>query len=227
VVDNRDVIASLVFWVALFLALAGVAMLVRRSTRRFGRALFIYAITAIVIALAWPALIESRDPTASHLDRLMPQFQFSERHAIHVGAPPERVYRAIRAVTAGDIRFFRTLTAIRRLGRPLPPGILNASPNEPILDLATRTSFRWLADDPLHELVVGTRVGRDTDATMNFLITPDGRGGSNLSTETRVHAATDSAARRFAVYWRIIRPGSDIIRRSWLRAVKRRAEGTG
>jgi hypothetical protein len=31
-------------------------------------------------------------------------------------------------------------------------------------------------------------------------------------------------ARQFAVYWRLIHPGSDIIRRMWLRAIKRRAE---
>jgi len=38
-------------------------------------------------------------------------------------------------------------------------------------------------------------------------------------------AGTDAARRSFAVYWRIIHPGSDIIRRMWLRAVKLRAEG--
>ena len=216
-------IASLVFWVALLLALIGIVLLIRR--RRAGRVFVIYAVTAIVIALAWPALIQSTDPNASHLDRVMPQFQFSERHTIHVDAPPERVYRAIRAVTAGDIRFFRMLTAIRRLGRPLPAGILHAPENEPILDLATRTSFHWLADDPPRELVVGTRVARDTEAAMNFLVTPDARGGSNVSTETRVHATTDSATRMFKIYWRVILPGSDIIRRSWLQAIKRRAEG--
>jgi len=64
-------------------------------------------------------------------------------------------------------------------------------------------------------------------ATMNFLVTPDGRGGSNVSTETRVFAATDSTQRRFAVYWRIIHPGSDIIRRGWLRAIRKRAETHG
>ncbi len=217
-------IASVVLWLGLACALAGVAMLVARR-RRAGRLLLIYSVTAIVIALLWPALLLSPSGDGSHLDRLMPQFQFSERHTIHVDAPPERVYAAVRAVTAGDIRFFRTLTSIRRLGRPLPPGILHAPENEPILDLATRTSFRWLANDPPHELVVGTRVARDTDAAMNFVIAPDGRGGSNVSTETRVYAATDAAARTFRVYWRVILPGSDIIRRSWLRAIKRRAEG--
>ena len=212
-------IASLLFWAALVLALAGGVMLIRKR-RPF---LLLAALALIVIALAWPTSITRTTINASHLDGVMPRWQFNERHAIHVDAPPARVYAAIRAVTADDIRFFRTLTAIRRLGRPLPPGILNAN-REPILDLATRTSFRWLANDPPRELVVGTRIARDTTATMNFLVTPDARGGSNLSTETRVYAATASAARAFAVYWRIIRPGSDIIRRSWLRAIKRRAE---
>ena len=179
---------------------------------------------AMVIVLAWPAPGVQSSAAGAHLDRVMPQFQFNERHAIHVDAPPQRVYAAIRGVTADDIRLFRTLTAIRRLGRPLPPGILSAPRREPILDVATRTSFRWLADDPPRELVVGTRVGPQTDAAMNFAIESDGHGGSNLSTETRVYAATVAGLRRFAVYWRIIRPGSDIIRRSWLRAVKRRAE---
>ena len=161
------------------------------------------------------------------LDSIIPQYQFHEIHSRQIDATPERVFDAARKVTADEIRFFRTLTAIRRLGRPLPPGILHAPESEPILDLATRTSFRWLANDPPRELVVGTRVAHDTDAAMNFRITPDGRGGSNVSTETRVYAATDSAERTFKVYWRIILRGSDIIRRSWLRAIKRRAEGTG
>jgi hypothetical protein len=38
-------------------------------------------------------------------------------------------------------------------------------------------------------------------------------------------ACTDaSSARRFARYWRLIRPASGAIRRSWLAAIKRRAE---
>ena len=59
---------------------------------------------------------------------------------------------------------------------------------------------------------------------MNFVVTPDGRGGSNVSTETRVYANGAKPLRIFKIYWRVIHPGSDIIRRMWLRAVKRRAE---
>jgi len=59
---------------------------------------------------------------------------------------------------------------------------------------------------------------------MNFLVTANPRGGSDLSTETRVYANNASTTRQFAIYWRLIHPGSDIIRRMWLRAIKRRAE---
>jgi len=212
------VIASLVFWGALVLALAGIVVLVRKRRPW----ILLAALALMIVALLWPAPLRQASSSASHLDRIMPRWQFDEHHEIHVDAPPERVWAAIRAVTADDIRFFRTLTFIRRFGRPLPPGILSAN-KEPILDLATRTAFRWLANDPPRELVVGVRIAPQTVATMNFLVTPDG-GGSNVSTETRFYAATAPAARSFAVYWRVIRPGSDIIRRSWLRAIKRRAE---
>ena len=59
---------------------------------------------------------------------------------------------------------------------------------------------------------------------MNFLIRPDGSGGSVLSTETRVFATDAAAHRAFATYWRTIYPGSAIIRRMWLRAIKQHAE---
>jgi hypothetical protein len=59
---------------------------------------------------------------------------------------------------------------------------------------------------------------------MNFLIEPDRAGGTLVSTETRVYASTVSARRVFSVYWRVILPGSALIRQMWLRAIKRRAE---
>jgi hypothetical protein len=58
---------------------------------------------------------------------------------------------------------------------------------------------------------------------MNFLVTPDGQDGSFVSTETRVFANNAAARRRFAAYWRLIYPGSAMIRRMWLRAIVRRA----
>ena len=172
----------------------------------------------------------------------MPVWQFSERHTIRVGAPPARVFAAIKQVRANEISFFKTLTWIRRGGRRTSESILNAGDSAPLLEVATRTGFMYLADEAPRELVVGTVViAPQADcavtpqtfktslppgyalAAMNFLVTPDGSNGSLVSTETRVFANSPGARQRFARYWRIIYPGSALIRRMWLRAVERRA----
>jgi len=63
-------------------------------------------------------------------------------------------------------------------------------------------------------------------AAVNFRVTSDAsESGTWLSTETRI-ATTDPGARcKFRAYWLLIRPGSALIRREWLAAIKRRAEG--
>jgi hypothetical protein len=210
----------------ILIAAAAVLVLIRR-TRKLAGFSSVVGVLMIAIAIAWPAREERVTTPGTHLDEAMPVWQFAERHATHISAPPQRVFDAIRRVTASEILFFRALTAIRRFGRPGREDILNAPEHLPLLDVATRTSFRYLADDPPREIVVGTIVvpPNAAVATMNFLVTPDATG-SVLSTETRVFARNASARRRFAIYWRVIHPGSDIIRRMWLRAIKRRAESS-
>ena len=179
------------------------------------------------------------------LDEFMPVWQFRERHARRVPAPPAEVFAAIKNVRANEILFFKTLTWIRRGGRRTSESILNAGDSAPLLEVATRSGFIYLGEVAPGELVVGTVViaapGVECALTpqtfkttlapgfalaaMNFLVTPDGKGGSLVSTETRVFANNASARKRFARYWRIIYPGSALIRRMWLRAVARRARG--
>ncbi len=218
-------LASLALYAGTFLFLAGLLMTIPRRRRRAGARTAVFGLAVATLALAWPVREKRVTTRTTRLDELMPVYQFDERHETHVAAPPERVLEAVRAVRADEILLFRTLTSIRRFGRPGPESILNAPEQQPLLDVATRTSFRYVVNEP-QEIVVATTVIRPhaAEAMMNFLITTDGRGGTLLSTETRVYANTDDARRRFATYWRIIRPGSDIIRRMWLRAIKRRAE---
>ena len=156
----------------------------------------------------------------SRLDELVPEWQFRERHSIRVDATPDAIFEAIRSVRAEEILFLRTVLAIRRGFRGGKESILNPARNVPILDVATRTGFEYLANDPPREVVVGMYVAPSVFAAMNFLVAGDGI----LSTETRVHAKNASARRRFALYWFAIRPGSGFIRRMWLRAIRTRAE---
>jgi hypothetical protein len=209
---------------------------------------YLVGLGLLVAGVGWtfPAQ-EVRVPAfRTQLDQFVPAYQFNEVHTIRVIAARDQVYRAIKAVTADEILFFRTLTWIRRLGRPGPESILNAPERLPLLEVATRTSFLLLAEEPDREIVVGTLVmaphgwrpkRRPTPedfktirelgfaiAAMNFLVEDAGSGACVVTTETRVYATEASARRRFAVYWRTIYPGSALIRRMWLRAVRHRAE---
>jgi hypothetical protein len=177
------------------------------------------------------------------LDRFLPVFQFHERHEREIAASQETVFAAVKAVTAGEIRFLTTLAFIRRLGRAEPRGMLAPPPHEPILKVATETSFVLLEETSGIEIVFGTAVIRPPGvrrhrtpdefralqgpgmalAAMNFLIVPGARGGVILSTETRIFASDPKARRSFRNYWLLIYPGSAFIRRMWLRAIERRA----
>ena len=48
-----------------------------------------------------------------------------------------------------------------------------------------------------------------------------------VTTETRVFATDEATRKKFALYWWTIRLGSGLIRRMWLRAIRRRAERIG
>jgi hypothetical protein len=68
------------------------------------------------------------------------------------------------------------------------------------------------------------RAGHAT-AAVNFSVHPwHVHQAVRLRTETRVHIADPGARRQFARYWRVISPGSALIRRQWLLSIKRHAE---
>jgi hypothetical protein len=237
-------------WTGIVVAVAGSVLVAKPSQRlrvptRGAAAIVVAAGAALTaFALTLPARERRSDRADNELHRLMPVYQFAERHTKTIAADPAVVMSATRKVTADDIRLFRVLTWIRRGGRDLPEGILNAGRDTPILDVATRGGFVWLHQSS-EELVIGTIIARppgSTDtlspdlfrrslppgwtlAAMNFVVRPDtgGAGHSFVTTETRVYANSSAARRRFAAYWRLIYPGSSLIRYGWLAAIERRS----
>lgn len=233
----------------LVLLLIGAASLVRplrwlgmRSRKAAGMCLMaglaIFAAGALL-----PARLQHVPAHRSRLDDSLPDYQFREHHEIRIAAPPERVFAAVHGVRAREIRFFLLLTWIRspRIRRA-PESIFAPRADQPLLDVALRSGFMLLAEEPPKEIVFGTLLGRrpprittpeafralDTPgiskAVMNFRIEEEGKNQCLLTTETRIYSTDDSARRIFAAYWRVIYPGSALIRRMWLDAVRRRAE---
>jgi hypothetical protein len=184
----------------------------------------------------------------TRLAELLPAYDFNEVHVRWVEAPPERVYQAIKNVTAGEMPMVRLLFAIRSLpGTLTGKGGLPAAKDKSLYQQMVGFGFTVLDEQPGRELVVGIvdqawkvdggetvpiRGAEDflafaepgfIKAAMSFELAEQG-GGTHLRTETRVQATDRSTRRKFGRYWRLIRPGSGAIRRSWLRAAKRRAE---
>jgi hypothetical protein len=245
-----EVIASALVYSGLAAVLAGVVNLAWRlrvlHVHSRGQAALIvgFGLLLVVAGIALPPRTH-RAQAGTQLDRFVPEWEFDERHVIRVHAPADRVYRALRQVTADEILFFRTLVRIRHPRRlPHEENILAPSPDRPLLDVALGSTFIALADTPGDEIAVATLVccGRRRPgdlhqafapgpepprlgkAAMNFLMEDEGGGWTRLTTETRVHGTDRWTQRRFAAYWRVIYPGSALIRRMWLRAIKARAE---
>jgi len=184
-------------------------------TRRRGLGVALAGVAAFALGVYLPAPEVRVANPRTHLDEFAAVYQFSEYHSVLVHAPREKVDRALWQVRPGEIRYFRTLMRMRGLRLPRA--------DRPILDSFTSGWFRLLADEPGREVVFG-RTAPGIRIMMNFRMEDAEAGYTRLTTETRVYAVGTHMYHGFAAYWRMIRPGSGLIRKKWLRAIQQRAE---
>jgi hypothetical protein len=142
-----------------------------------------------------------------------------ERHSVALDAPPEVAIAAAREVTPREAPLARFLFKLRGLG---------ATGDVPIVEQLGAAGF--VQESGTASEIVLVAVGRPwrfrggyaegSFVRMTLRIAAD---GSELTTETRVEPSDEAARRRFLRYWRLIKPFSGLVRRSWLRAAARRA----
>jgi hypothetical protein len=154
------------------------------------------------------------------LDDFLPAYDFATRHEVPVDVDPEEADRALRALTFKEVPIVRGLLFARGLGirradetvvaTMVPRAtILEDVPGEGIVLSLTGQFWRLRGHGP----------EAPATAVVEFRASP-----GSLSTETRVHVPDPASRRRFARYWRVVRPFSGLIRVLVLRAAKRRAE---
>jgi hypothetical protein len=183
------------------------------------------------------------------IDRWMPRWDARERHRIRVRAAPEAVYAALRTTDLAAHPLVRALLLLRAIPAVVADRARWREMRERGLRPITLAAFeehgfRVLDEDPPRELLIGLEgafwkpsgnlrpVGPGTfaepvppglaRAAWNFRIEPRGVDGCLLGTETRVRAGSGAAV-ALRLYWLLIRPGSGMIRRLMLRAVRNRA----
>jgi hypothetical protein len=187
------------------------------------------------------------------IDRYCPSYRFSERHSLCIPHSAAQVYAAVKSVRFTDMPTVSRLLAIRsgQLGaalrwRPRAP----QTGGLPVLDAAVKKGFIALDEAAPSELVLGA-IGRFwrpsgpglvplntaenflafsqpgyAKLVLNFHIEPQSDQACRLHTQTRIAVTDRAALYKFAAYWCLIRPGSGLIRRLWLRAIAQQAAST-
>jgi hypothetical protein len=205
-------------------------------------------IAAAGAMVLWYAASDDLPPSESTalLESIMPAYEVQEVHSTHVDAPPARAFAAILAVTPGETTLARPFLWVRTLpGRvsgdgPVDEGVWR----RPFLSMP---STAILGRVPDREIVVGligkfwrlrhgervTVLSREQFvgfnepgfcvSTLSFHVDAEG-AGSRVTSVTRVRTTDPGSRRAFRRYWRVIGTGSAVLRRTWLRAVKARAE---
>jgi len=212
--------------------------------RAVGALVLAGGVALTLAALFWPASTIRVAQPRTRLDDIMPEYQFFERHSARIHARPEQVMQAIRQSTFGDMKSLVTLLKIRRAALRTPShdtGVF--SQNKRILDAFSESGYLFGGSE--HEIVmfvaVNVREKRRSEVrtlrefadyreqgavkmAYDFNVEDAGRGWSTITTETRVLALDDITRRGGGHYWRLIVPGSGLLRRQWLDGIKRRAE---
>jgi len=196
-----------------------------------------------VAALYWPAATIRVAQHRTVLDDVMPEYQFFEKHSARIHARPEQVIQAVRQSTFADMKSLVTLMRVRAAALRLPPQQASGLASDMrILDAFGMSGYA--SGGNAHEVVMcgganvraqrpltfhtlqecaGDRQPGAVKIAFNVSAEDAGDGWSIATTETRMLALDDSA-RGAARYWRLIVPGSGLLRRQWLDGIKQRAE---
>lgn len=210
--------------------------------RAVGALVLTAGVIVTITALFWPAPTIRIAQSRTRLDEVLPEYHFNERHSARIHAKPEQVTQAIRESTFGDMKSLATLLKIRgatlrihdtgRLSQDMrivdafsaSGYVLGGNEHEMLIcGGANMRAKRVLEVRTLQDFADYREPGA-VKMAFDFNVEDAGGGWSTVRAETRLLATDDLTRRGVARYWRLIVPGSGLLRRQWLDGIKQRAE---
>jgi hypothetical protein len=170
---------------------------------------------------------------AMSLAEVLPDATFTERHDRVIDAAPDRVWQALTALSWSDLRLTLPMIAIRTGGRARAAKAPMLA-RGPVDEIASEPPSCWIGArigkpwQPRPEFVPGPLTVDEIVAFdqpgwlkygMDFRLDALHDGRTLVTTTTRCAATDEQARRRFARYWRVIRPFSGLVRRDMLHAL--------
>jgi hypothetical protein len=173
---------------------------------------------------------------------------FRDRIAVVVKAPPEAIFQALHDVTLRDMKFAWLLGELRYLPSRLAGRLPAADARRSFMETVFESGTLVLRDDAPREVITGSAAqlhsvhqapqrfaNREAFEAfgdpgyeklfMSVRVAPTGQPGEHwLVLEHATRALSPLAERKFARYWRVIKPMGALVTWQFLRAVRRRAE---
>lgn len=208
-----------------------------------------------LIAVFYPVTTKHTSINRNQLDCILPFYCSKEYHKIEVKAPIENIKKTLVNIELKDVTVIKLLFKIGGIKNNKIIDNVNistfekqegvnivstpdfnffeVSPNEwiTVIILKTPSLSKNKNNSPptkisnLEEFIKFNQSGYVKIAT-NLYFTALEDDTSVISTETRNYGITQTDCRLFNYYWRIIYPGSAIIREAWLNRVKKISEKT-
>jgi hypothetical protein len=204
-----------------------------------------------VSSLLWPVTSKQSPTSDQQIDGLLPVFSFNEFHEVRIKASPEEVKEVFRVTGVKDIPIVHLMMKIRGIADEEVDMSDRVSNNKAGTDTFSTPDFNFFVVAP-HEyisvMILKPNMISDNKeqpappeistleqfitfnepgymkVAINFRIIGTDKKETLLTTETRVEGTSKTDNYMFSRYWRVIYPGSAIIRRVWLDTIKKKAE---
>lgn len=202
-------------------------------------------------SLFWPAKVKHSPTTDQQIDALLPAYAFSEYHDVPIKAPAEKVKQTLQVTGVNDIPAAHVLMKIRGIADKDVDLSDRAAKSEAGLGTFSTPDFNFFVVGPdefitvmiIKSAMLSNKTGKPAPpeistleqfksfnkpgyvkVAVNFRFISNGNEEILLTTETRNQGTTHYDNRVFGRYWRLVYPGSAIIRRVWLDTIKKKAE---